>query len=237
MISAIRLFLLVSWTLFLMFIAPFFILITLHRQFPLIVARTLFPAVFTRLAGIKIKTFGKENILKNQPAIYIANHCSHLDIGCLCLSLPVNLHFIGKKELAWMPIVGWYMYVAGHIFIDRSNKKKAFESLKQAAIKIKNGKNVVMYPEGTRSKTGELGDFKKGAFYLAIMANVSIVPVHIEGTFKVWPSGSSTITPGDVTVRIGKPIDSSKYTNQTIKDFVLEAREAILKLKEEVGDK
>jgi len=237
MISAIRLFLLVFWTLLLMFVAPFFILITFNRQFPLIIARTVFPSVFKLLAGIKIETFGKENIHKEQPAIYVANHCSHLDIGCLCLSLPINLHFIGKKELAWVPIVGWYMYVAGHIFIDRSNKKKAFESLRKAAVKIRKGKNVVVYPEGTRSKTGELGEFKKGAFHLALMANVPIVPVHIKGTFEVWSTNNFKITPGNVTVRIGKPIDSSKYTTQTIKKFADETRDAILRLKEGKSDK
>ncbi len=231
MISAIRLFLLVFWTFFMMLFIPIFIIPTLNRQFPLMVARTIFSPVLMWIAGAKVTTFGKENVPRDRPVIFISNHCSHLDIACLCGSLPVNLHFIGKKELKWMPVVGWYMFVVGHIFIDRSNKKKAIESLKHAAIKIKNGKSVVLYPEGTRSKTGELGVLKKGAFHLSIMANVDIIPIHIKGTFEVWSTNKLKITPGDVTVRIGKPIDTSKYTSQSIKTLIEEARTTILALK------
>ncbi len=185
------------------------------------------------IAGANLTTYGVEHVPKNEPVIFIANHCSHLDIGVLCRSLPVNLHFIGKKELMWLPIVGWYMFVAGHIFIDRRNKRKAVESLKKAALKIKNGKSVAIYPEGTRSKTGELAEFKKGAFHLALDAGVSIVPVHIKGTHSLWPTQSNKITPGDVTVRVGKPIDSSKYTKRTIKEFVAEAKTAIQEMGKE----
>ncbi len=232
MISAIRLFFIVCWTFLLMLLAPLFIPLTFNRQFPLVVARTLFSSVLMRIVGINLSTLGKENVPKDQPVIFIANHCSHLDIACLCRSVPVNLHFIGKKELIWMPVVGWYMFIAGHIFIDRSNKRKAVESLKKAALKIKNGKSVVMYPEGTRTKTGELGEFKKGAFHLALDAGVSVVPIHIEGTFKVWPTKSNTITPGPVSVNIGKPIDSANYTKKTIKNFMADAKLAV----EELGN-
>jgi 1-acyl-sn-glycerol-3-phosphate acyltransferase len=232
MISAIRLFFLVFWTLFMMLVIPIFIIPTFNRYFPLMVARTVFAPVLMWIAGIKLKSYGKENVPKNKPIIFIANHCSHLDIACLCGCLPVNLHFIGKKELAWMPIVGWYMFVVDHIFIDRSNRKKAAESINKAAIKIKNGKSVVLYPEGTRSKTGGLGIFKKGAFHLALMANVDIIPVHIQGTFEVWSTNSFKITPGNVTVRIGKPIDTSKYKG-SITELTNDAREAILDMGKE----
>ncbi len=233
MISAIRLFFMVFWTFLLMLIAPLFIPLTFNRQFPLYVARTLFSTVLIWISGIKLKTFGAENVPKDKPVIFVANHCSHLDIGCLCKSVPINLHFIGKKELIWTPVVGWYMFIAGHIFIDRSNKKKAIESLNKAAKKIKAGKSVVMYPEGTRSRTGEVGAFKKGAFYLAIDAGVPIIPISINGTYKVWPAKSLKVTPGNVIVRIGKPIDSSKYTKSTIKEFIEETRTSIIDMKQE----
>ena len=228
--SAIRLFFLMFWTLSLMFFAPFMILFTFNRQFPLYVARTLFSKGLLWIAGAKLTTHGVESVPINEPVIFVANHCSHLDIGVLCRIAPVNLHFIGKKELAWVPIVGWYMFIADHIFIDRSNKRKAIVSLKKAAIKIKSGKSVAMYPEGTRTKTGELGEFKKGAFHLALEAGVKVVPVHIKGTYSLWPTHSNTITPGPITVRIGKPIDATNYTKKTIKDFVTEAKTAIEKM-------
>lgn len=228
--SLIRLFFLFVWTFLLMLIAPLFIPFTFNRQFPLFVARTVFSPGLLWIAGIKLEVNGKENVPLDRPVIFIANHCSHLDIGTLCRSLPVNLHFIGKKELAWVPIVGWYMWVAGHIFIDRSNKKKAIKSLEVASQKIKSGKSVVMYPEGTRSKNGKLGNFKKGAFHLAMQSGVPIVPVSIKGTYNVWSANSNKITPGNVSVEIGKPIESSNYSNETIKNFISDARTVILEM-------
>lgn len=228
--SLIRLFFLFVWTFLLMLIAPLFIPFTFNRQFPLFVARTVFSPGLLWIAGIKLEVNGKENVPLDRPIIFIANHCSHLDIGTLCRSLPVNLHFIGKKELAWVPIVGWYMWVAGHIFIDRSNKKKAIKSLEVASQKIKSGKSVVMYPEGTRSKNGKLGNFKKGAFHLAMQSGVPIVPVSIKGTYNVWPANSNKITPGNVSVEIGKPIESSNYSNETIKNFISDTRTVILEM-------
>lgn len=230
MMSVIRLFFIVFWTFLLMLLAPLFIPLTFNRQFPLVVARTLFSSVLIRIAGIKLSTFGAENVPKNRPVIFVANHCSHLDIVCLCRSVPVNLHFIGKKELIWMPVVGWYMFIAGHIFIDRSNRKKAVLSLRKAAEKIKNGKCVVMYPEGTRTSTGEMSEFKKGAFHLALDAGIDIVPIHIKGTYEVWPKDSKTITPGDVVIRIGEPIQTANYTKKTIRDFVADGKSAIEKM-------
>ncbi|MGB0888250.1 MAG: lysophospholipid acyltransferase family protein [Vicingaceae bacterium] len=230
MISAIRLFFIVCWTFLLMLLAPLFIPLTFNRQFPLVVARTLFSSVLMKIVGINLTTVGTENVPKDRPVIFVANHCSHLDIACLCRSVPVNLHFIGKKELVWMPVVGWYMFIAGHIFIDRSNRKKAVLSLRKAAEKIKNGKCVVMYPEGTRTSTGKIGEFKKGAFHLALDAGVDIVPVHIKGTFSVWPKNTSKITPGKVVVRIGKPIQTIKYTKKTVRNFVADTQFAVEEL-------
>lgn len=231
MLSAIRLFFMMCWTLLLMLLAPLLIPFTWNRQFPLVIARTLFTSVLMKLAGVHLKTIGAEHVPSDRPVIFVANHSSHFDIACLCKSLPVNLHFIGKKELVWMPVVGWYMFVAGHLFIDRRNRKKAVLSLKKAAEKIKNGKCVVMYPEGTRTSTGEIGAFKKGAFHLALDAGVDVVPVHIKGTYEFWSKKTMKITPGDIVVTIGKPISTNNYSKKNLKDFVAEAKSAI----EEMG--
>lgn len=229
--SAIRLFFLFVWTLSLMFFAPLMILFTFNRQAPLYVARTLFSKGLLWIAGADLTVTGVENVPKGKPAIYIANHCSHLDIGVLCRVAPVNLHFIGKKELAWVPIVGWYMFIAGHIFIDRSDRRKAVTSLRAAALKINQGKNVIMFPEGTRSKDGELGVFKSGAFHLALDAKVDIIPIHIDGTYEMWPTHNNTITPGKLKVKIGNPIDTSKYSKKTVKELMNEAKSAVEGLK------
>jgi len=228
--SIIRLFFLFVWTLSLMFFAPLMILFTFNKQAPLYVARTLFSKGLLRIAGAKLSVSGVENVPKGKPAIYVANHCSHLDIGVLCRVAPVNLHFIGKKELAWIPIVGWYMFIAGHIFIDRRDRRKAVTSLRAAALKIKSGKDVIMFPEGTRSKNGKLAAFKSGAFHLAIDADVNIIPIHIQGTHEIWPATSNKITPGKLNVRIGKPIDTDKYTKKTVKELMADTRTAVEEL-------
>ncbi|MCO6501318.1 MAG: 1-acyl-sn-glycerol-3-phosphate acyltransferase [Vicingus serpentipes] len=232
MVSAFRMFFMIFWTFSLMILAPLFIPLTLNRQFPLLVARTFFAPVLMRIVGIKLTTIGKENVPQGEPVIFVANHCSHLDIACLCNALPVNLHFIGKKELMWTPVVGWYMLVAGHIFIDRKSRVKAAASLKKAAEKIKQGKSVVMYPEGTRSNDGNVGPFKKGAFHLAVQAGVKIIPVSIKGTYQVWSKNASTITPSDVVVKIGQPIDTTAYGNDNLKGLMELTRNAIINMQQ-----
>jgi len=232
MASALRLFFTFFWTFSLMIIAPLFVPFTLNRQFPLVVARVFFAPILMRIVGIKLTSIGKENVPKDESVIFVANHCSHLDIACLCNALPVNLHFIGKKELMWTPVVGWYMLIAGHIFIDRKSRRKAADSLKKAAGKIKQGKSVVMYPEGTRSSDGNVGIFKKGAFHLAAQAGVKIIPVSIKGTYEVWPKNSSKITPGNVVIRIGTPIDSTQYEEDNLKGLMDTARVAIIDMHE-----
>jgi 1-acyl-sn-glycerol-3-phosphate acyltransferase len=229
--SVIRMILMVIWTFLLMLITPFFVLITFNTQIPLIVARKFFSPVLLKIAGVNLTVKGAENVPLDQPLIFVSNHCSHLDIGTLCRSLPVNLYFIGKKELQWIPIVGWYMFISGQIFIDRKNNKRAVESLRKAALKIKAGKNVVMFPEGTRSKTGELGEFKQGAFHLAIQAGVTIVPVYIKGTYECWPSGSAKVAPSNVVVSIGKPIASMGYSKNQGKELTKKVREQVLSLR------
>lgn len=232
MISFLRITLMIIWTFSLMLIAPLFIPFVMNRQFPLMVARTVFAPVLMKIAGISIQVKGKENVPKNRPVIFVSNHFSHLDIGCLCYSLPHNLHYIGKKELIWTPVVGWYMWVAGHIFIDRSNKRKAVKSISKAAKKINAGKSVVVFAEGTRSKTGKVETFKKGAFHLAMEAEVDVVPVSIKGTFEVWKSGSFKITPGKVTVEIGKTVSHQNYDKKNITDFVNRVRSIIVEMQE-----
>jgi 1-acyl-sn-glycerol-3-phosphate acyltransferase len=122
------------------------------------------------------------------------------------------------------------MFIAGHIFIDRSDRRKAVTSLKAAALKIKQGKNVIMFPEGTRSKNGKLAAFKSGAFHLALDAGVNIIPIHIEGTHEIWPATSNKITPGKLTVNIGKPIDTSKYSKKTVKELMAITHSAVEEL-------
>ena len=219
------------WSSVLMVVSPLLIPFFFSRKVPLFVGRYVFSPVFLPMVGINLTTIGAENVPQDRPVIFVSNHCSHFDIACLFRALPRYIYFVAKKELLWTPFLGFHLWAAGHILIDRSNRTKAVKSLRKAAVKIKGGKCITLYPEGTRSINGEVGPFKKGAFHIALDAGVDIVPVHIDGTFNVWPKGRWKINPGKVVVSIGKPIITANYTKQTSTEFAEKAREEVLKLK------
>lgn len=231
MITFLRFFLMAIWSAVLMVVSPLLIPFFFSRKVPLFVGRYIFSPVLLPMVGIDLTTHGAENVPQDRPVIFVSNHCSHFDIACLFRALPRYIYFVAKKELLWTPFLGFHLWAAGHILIDRSNRVKAVKSLRKAAAKIRGGKCITLYPEGTRSTDGEVGPFKKGAFHIAIDAGVDVVPVHIDGTFKIWPKGRWKIKPGKVTVNIGKPIITANYTKQTSKQFAEKAREEVLKLK------
>ncbi len=203
-------------------------ILTLNRRIPVIMARTCFAPGILWGCGVKLKVEGRENLNPANPYVFVSNHLSYLDIPVLFGALPVNLYFVAKKELKWVPFIGWYMFATGMIFIDRTNRAKAIESLSRAGKLVKGGKNVLMFPEGTRSRHGEVSTFKKGPFMLAAQAGVEVVPVAIDGTDEVLKAGTFRIQPREVIVRIGKPLSPGKHD---INAFVEEVRERVVELK------
>lgn len=175
------------------------------------------------ICGIKLNVIDKTNIDKSKQYIVVSNHLSYLDIPVLMVALKNNIRFIYKKSLTNIPIFGWALYLGGYVPIDRSNARNAIESLKKAARRMKNGFSITIFPEGTRSKTGRTGEFKKGIFMLADFADAEILPVSISGTNKVLPKDSFKITPGTVNVTINEPIIFKKD-----KDFLNEVRNKIV---------
>ena len=198
-----------------------------NLKVPVWMARTMFSPVVMWACGARMSTSGKENLDPTKPYIFVSNHKSYLDIPTLFQTIPHNLHFIAKKEVRWIPFIGWYMMGTGMIFVDRSNKAKARVSLEKAAKLIKKGKDVLMFPEGTRSKDGKLMDFKGGAFKLAKAAGVDIVPVAIKGTEVVLPPGTFFIKPHPVEVVIGKPISSN---DNEVGELIKQSRQAVVAL-------
>jgi 1-acyl-sn-glycerol-3-phosphate acyltransferase len=153
---------------------------------------------------------------------------SNFDIPVLQAYLPVQFRWLAKAELYKIPIFGQAMKSAGYISIDRSDRKSAIESLNQAAMIIRNGVSVIIFPEGTRSRTRKIQPFKKGGFFLAVDSGVSIVPIIIHGTDQIMPTKKITIKPGNVTLEITKPIKSSNYTRKTKDDLIKKVRNIIL---------
>lgn len=175
------------------------------------------------ISGVKLNVNSKTNIDKNKQYIVVSNHLSYLDIPVLMVALKSNIRFIYKKSLTNIPIFGWAMFLGGYVPIDRSNARNAIESLKKAALRMKSGFSIAIFPEGTRSKTGITGEFKKGIFMLADFAEAEILPVSISGTNKVLPKDSFKITPGKVNVVINEPMTFKKD-----KDFLNEVRNKIV---------
>ena len=156
-----------------------------------------------------------------QSAIFMSNHESHLDPPLLMGAIPVPAVYIAKKEIKRMPFVGWAAWAGGMIFIDRGNSEKAAKSMFDAAEQIRRGKNVVIFPEGTRTKNGHIGNFKKGGFSLAQKAGVPIVPLAIVGGWDVLPRGAKRIKPGVMQVIFGNAIHPNDYpTRQALMENV-----------------
>ncbi len=156
------------------------------------VAWTRFNSFITPMS---VAVIGKHNLRKNQSYVIVANHQSLYDIFALYGWLPVDFRWVMKIELRRVPVLGYYCYKAGHIYIDRSNHQKAVDSINAAKKKIKNGTCIVFFPEGTRSMTGELIEFKKGAFKFALDINLPILPVTIVGTREILPASTLGLFP------------------------------------------
>ncbi|HRY38849.1 MAG TPA: lysophospholipid acyltransferase family protein, partial [Smithellaceae bacterium] len=133
-----------------------------------------------------------------------------------------------KKELFAIPVFGRAMKSAGYIEIDRQNHEKALLSLDQAALRIREGKSVMTFPEGTRSRDGEIKAFKQGTFYLAIQSGVSIVPISIIGSGDIMPKGSLKVKPGKIKLVIAKPIDVKNYTLENRQELIDKVRQIII---------
>lgn len=161
-----------------------------------------------KAAGTRVEAEGLERIPRDQPLMYVSNHSSMFDIWALSATLR-SVRFVAKKELFKIPLLGPAMRAAGHIPIDREARKKAFEAYDEAARLIQSGaSSPVVFPEGTRSRTGELLPFKNAPFGLAIAAQVPIVPVYVHHTFEILPKGAWRLRPRPIKLLVGEPIET-----------------------------
>jgi 1-acyl-sn-glycerol-3-phosphate acyltransferase len=175
------------------------------------------------ICGVKLEVELKGNIDTLKEYIIVSNHLSYLDIPVLMVSLPKNIRFIYKKSLTNIPIFGWSLYFGGYVPIDRKNARSAIESLKKAVKRFKASISIAIFPEGTRSVTGETAEFKKGIFMLAELAEVDIIPVSIIGTNLILKKDSFEIKPGKVKVIIEEPLkfEKDKQFLNRIRDIII----------------
>jgi 1-acyl-sn-glycerol-3-phosphate acyltransferase len=139
----------------------------------------------------------------------MSNHQSVFDIAAIIHTLPVSWRFVAKRELTWIPVFGWALALSGHVIINRSAREQAVQSMRDAAQRIRGGTKVIVFPEGTRSTTGQMREFKSGGFHLALAAQVPILPASVSGSSKITPPHSLRIENGRILVRYGEAIPTA----------------------------
>ncbi len=165
------------------------------------------------LSRARVEIEGLENLDRARPQVFVANHSGLHDILSLSAHLPIQFRWVAKKSLFSVPFMGWHMGRSGYIAIDRDDPRAAARSIIEAARIIRGGVHAIAFPEGTRSRTGDLGRFRSGAFALALRTGVPLVPITLEGSYRVIMPKTLQVNPGTIIrIKIGRPIDLSSYS-------------------------
>jgi 1-acyl-sn-glycerol-3-phosphate acyltransferase len=181
-----------------------------------------------KTSGIRVRVEGRENIRAEETAIYCSNHASAMDIPILFVYLPIQFRFLAKRSLFHLPFLGWHLRRSGHISVDRGRPHEALKGFDRAAKRIREGRSVITFPEGTRSRTTEMRPFKRGSFYLAILAGVPIVPITLNGTRHVLKPDTYHVRPGRTEMIIHKPIPTAGLTVDDVDALSARVREQIV---------
>jgi 1-acyl-sn-glycerol-3-phosphate acyltransferase len=174
----------------------------------------LWARILTRIAGVRIRVEGMDQIDPEATYVFAGNHSSQFDIYAFQAAFPHDFRWIAKKELFQIPLFGPAMRKVGFISIDRSHGRKALKSLNLAAQRIADGASVLIFPEGTRSRDGRLHPFKAGAILLAIRSGVPVVPIGFNGADRVLPKGALLPRGGEIVLRVGRPIPTNEYSTR-----------------------
>ncbi len=165
-----------------------------------------------KTSGIRVEVEGLEHLNSRETMIFCANHQSAMDIPILFVNLPVQFRFVAKRSLFKLPFLGWHLRRSGHISVDRERPQEALKSFDQAAKQVRKSCSVVLFPEGRRSRNGQVGPFKAGAFYLAIRAGVPVVPITLNGTRAVLKPDTYRVRSGQTEMIVHKPIPTVDLT-------------------------
>lgn len=184
----------------------------------------------TKVWGVEVVAVGQEHIDPTRSYVIMSNHASHVDIVALFQALPIVPGFLAKSELDKVPFLSTALRAGGHVVIDRGKHQSAMETLRRAAVEVREGKTIVIFPEGTRGDSATIGPFKKGGFHLAKEAGVAIVPVGIRGSREVLPKHGRLLHPGRVEVRIGEPISAEDVTSTEVGAMIERTRRAVMEL-------
>lgn len=184
----------------------------------------------TSLAGIDLRAKGEQHLWSHRPAVFIFNHQSGLDLVLLLKLLRRDLSGLAKQELRHNPIFGPLFSAAGVVFLDRSNTAKAIQALGPAVDALREGRSLIIAPEGTRSTTPTLGRFKKGGFRLAMEAGVPIVPVVFRNVLDALPKDALIVRPAAIEAVILPPIDTSNWTLENLDSEISAIRDRYVEI-------
>lgn len=180
------------------------------------------------LAGLRVHVEGLDRLDPGATYIFMPNHASFLDIFLTLACIPYNFRMITKEEMFTIPLVGWILKKSGQIPMNRKSPRKGLQSLRQASHLIGEGISVVVFPEGTRTTSGEINDFKATLFILPIRSGAAVVPVLIEGTFTALKRGSVLLTPTPLRLKFHAPIPAGSFTDRDRVLFAKNVRESLV---------
>jgi 1-acyl-sn-glycerol-3-phosphate acyltransferase len=175
----------------------------------------------------KLTVRGAENLRKYPVAVYASNHTSYMDTPVVFATLPFQFRILAKKELWSMPFIGWHLNRSGQIPIDAANPRGALSSLGSAAKALRAGMPLFVFPEGSRTPDGQMQEFLSGAAYLAIRAQVPLVPIALSGVYDLLPMHTHHFYPGNLTMTVGEPILTEGMTVRQMDELTQRMRSAI----------
>ena len=181
-------------------------------------------------SGCTLKIHGEENFRKQPVAVYASNHTSYMDTPVIFASLPFQFRILAKKELWPIAFIGWYLNRSGQIPVDTANPHATLSSLGAGVKALRGGMPLFVFPEGGRTSTGELKPFLSGAAYLAIRAQVPLVPIALSGVYDLLPIHTRHLYPGELTLSVGEPIDTHGMTPRQVDQLTAQLRLAIEEL-------
>ena len=182
------------------------------------------------LAGSSLHVRGQENFRKHPVAVYAANHTSYMDTPVVFAALPFQFRILAKKELWPIAFIGWYLDRSGQIPIDTQNPRATLSSLSVGVKALRAGMPLFVFPEGGRTPDGELQPFLSGAAYLAIRAQVPLVPIALSGVYDLLPMHTRHLHPGALTLAVGEPIPTAGMTIRQTDELTERLRAAIQQL-------
>ena len=186
-----------------------------------------------RISGARLTVLGRENLSKQTVAVYAANHTSYMDTPVIFSTLPFQFRILAKKELWTMPFIGWHLNRSGQIPVDTISPNATVSSLGAAVRALRGGMPLFVFPEGSRTPDGTMQPFLAGAAFLAIRAQVPLVPIALSGVYDLLPLHTRHFYPGDISLSVGEPISTAGLTIRQTDELNAKLRAAIEQLRAE----